>query len=64
MVNKEYGLPNPLFEELGNGIKVMIFRKVSNENADKVPISADKRDQPFRFSGFRRKEIVYFYDRA
>jgi predicted HTH transcriptional regulator len=27
---KEYGLPNPLFEELGNGFKVSIFRKVSN----------------------------------
>jgi predicted HTH transcriptional regulator len=26
----------------GNGFKVTIFRKVSNESADKVPISADK----------------------
>lgn len=29
---KEYGLPEPLFEEFGNGFKVTIFRKVSNES--------------------------------
>jgi predicted HTH transcriptional regulator len=27
---KEYGLPNPLFEEFGDGFKVTLFRKVSN----------------------------------
>ncbi len=27
---KEYGLPDPVFEEFGNGFKVTIFRKVSN----------------------------------
>lgn len=27
---KEYGLPDPLFEEFGDGFKVTIFRKVSN----------------------------------
>jgi predicted HTH transcriptional regulator len=27
---KEYGLPEPLFEEFGDGFKVTIFRKVSN----------------------------------
>lgn len=27
---KEYGMPDPLFEEFGNGFKVTIFRKVSN----------------------------------
>ena len=26
----EYGLPEPLFEEFGDGIKVTMFRKVSN----------------------------------
>ena len=28
---KEYGLPMPIFEEFGNGFKVTIFRKVSND---------------------------------
>lgn len=27
---KEYGLPDPIFEEFGNGFKVTMFRKVSN----------------------------------
>lgn len=27
---KEYGLPEPLFEEFGDGFKVTLFRKVSN----------------------------------
>jgi predicted HTH transcriptional regulator len=27
---KEYGLPNQLFEEFGDGFKVTIFRKVGN----------------------------------
>jgi predicted HTH transcriptional regulator len=27
---KEYGLPDPLFEEFGDGFKVTLFRKVSN----------------------------------
>ena len=27
---KEYGLPDPLFEEFGDGFKVTIFSKVSN----------------------------------
>ncbi|MFI3202605.1 MAG: ATP-binding protein, partial [Eubacteriales bacterium] len=27
---KEYGLPSPTFEELGDGFKVTMFRKVSN----------------------------------
>ena len=26
----EYGLPNPIFEEFGDGFKVTLFRKVSN----------------------------------
>ena len=29
---KEYGLLDPVFEEFGDGFKVSIFRKVSNEN--------------------------------
>ncbi len=28
---REYGLPDPLFEEFGDGLKVTMFRKVSNE---------------------------------
>ena len=27
---KEYGLPEPTFEEFGDGFKVTMFRKVSN----------------------------------
>lgn len=26
----EYGLPEPVFEEFGNGFKVVLFKKVSN----------------------------------
>ena len=29
---KEYDLPEPIFEEFGNGFKVTMFRKVSNDN--------------------------------
>jgi len=29
---KEYGLPDPLFEEFGNNFKVTMFRKVSNDH--------------------------------
>jgi predicted HTH transcriptional regulator len=28
---KEYGLPDPIFDEFGDGFKVTLFRKVSNE---------------------------------
>jgi predicted HTH transcriptional regulator len=28
---KEYGLPDPMFDEFGDGFKVTLFRKVSNE---------------------------------
>lgn len=27
---KEYGLPEPVFEEFGNGFKVILYRKVSS----------------------------------
>jgi predicted HTH transcriptional regulator len=37
---KEYGLPNPLFEEFGDGFKVTLFRKVSNA----PKISQEKND--------------------
>ena len=37
----EYGLPEPLFEEFGDGIKVTMFRKVSS-SAQKVS-SADEK---------------------
>ena len=35
----EYGLPEPLFEEFGNGIKVTMFRKVSSNDGK---VSSDK----------------------
>ena len=38
---KEYGLPMPIFEEFGNGFKVTIFRKVSND-IEKVSNSFEK----------------------
>ncbi|MCM1468262.1 MAG: putative DNA binding domain-containing protein [Alistipes sp.] len=38
---KSYGLPEPLFEEFGDGFKVTIFRKVSNE-AEKVSNEPEK----------------------
>lgn len=37
----EYGLPEPLFEEFGDRIKVTMFRKVSN-SAQEVGSSAEK----------------------
>ena len=37
----EYGLPEPLFEEFGDGIKVTMFRKVSS-SAQKVSSSDEK----------------------
>ena len=45
---KEYGLPEPLFEEFGDGFKVTIFRKVSNDlkkvsNASKKVSNAAKK---------------------
>jgi predicted HTH transcriptional regulator len=38
---KEYGLPEPLFEEFGDGFKVTIFRKVSNA-LEKVSNASEK----------------------
>lgn len=45
---KEYGLPEPLFEEFGDGFKVTIFRKVSNDlkkvsNASKKVSNGSKK---------------------
>lgn len=37
----EYGLPEPLSEEFGDGIKVTMFKKVSN-SAQEVSSSAEK----------------------
>ena len=34
----EYGLPEPLFEEFGDGIKVTMFRKVSDSKAENSAI--------------------------
>jgi predicted HTH transcriptional regulator len=38
---KEYGLPEPLFEEFGDGFKVTMFRKVSNAS-EKVSNAPEK----------------------
>ncbi|MFI3202201.1 MAG: ATP-binding protein [Eubacteriales bacterium] len=38
---KEYGLPSPTFEELGDGFKVTMFRKVSNAS-EKVSNASEK----------------------
>jgi predicted HTH transcriptional regulator len=38
---REYGLPNPLFEEFGDGFKVTIFRRVSNAS-EKVSNASEK----------------------
>jgi predicted HTH transcriptional regulator len=50
---KEYGLPDPLFEEFGDGFKVTLFRKVSNatellqgkndSNEEKTVVSEEKQ---------------------
>ena len=37
----EYGLPNPIFEEFGDGFKVTLFRKVSNTQ-EKVSNTQEK----------------------
>ena len=37
----EYGLPEPVFEEFGNGFKVVLFKKVSN--APKIVSNAPKK---------------------
>ncbi len=34
----EYGLPEPVFEEFGNGFKVVLFKKVSNTFEDYIPL--------------------------
>ena len=44
----EYGLPEPVFEEFGNGFKVVLFKKVSNalekvSNAPKKVSNAPKK---------------------
>ncbi len=38
---REYDLPEPTFEEFGNGFKVTMFRKVSNAN-EKVSNANEK----------------------
>ena len=35
---KEYGLPEPAFEEFGDGFKVTMFRKVSNTFDNYLPL--------------------------
>ena len=43
---KEYGLPEPVFEEFGNGFKVTMYRKVSNAT-EKVSNAAEKVSNDF-----------------
>ena len=39
---KEYGLPEPVFEEFGNGFKVILYRKVSS-TFEKYALLLEKR---------------------
>ena len=43
---REYDLPEPIFEEFGNGFKVTMFRKVSNAN-EKVSNANEKVSNAF-----------------
>ena len=43
---KEYGLLEPVFEELGDGFKVTLFRKISNE-AEKISNAREKVSNTF-----------------
>lgn len=42
----EYGLPEPVFEEFGNGFKVVLFKKVSNAQK-KVSNASEKVSNTF-----------------
>ena len=50
----EYGLPEPLFEEFGDGIKVTMFRKVHNDvkqvNIDEVQENNESENQELKHS--------------
>ena len=52
---KKYGLPEPEFEELGDGFKVTIFRKVSNAS-EKVSNASEK------VSNASEKEVNIMFD--
>ena len=51
----EYGLPNPIFEEFGDGFKVTLFRKVSNTQ-EKVSNTQKKVSNTFDDYIFLLKE--------
>ena len=38
----EYGLPEPLFEEFGDAVKVTMFRKVSKTFEKYIPLFREK----------------------
>jgi predicted HTH transcriptional regulator len=57
---KEYGLPEPLFEEFGDGFKVTMFRKVSNAS-EKVSNASEKvSNAPEKVSNAFEKYISLF----
>ena len=58
--SKEYNLPEPIFEEFGDGIKVTMFRKVSN-TTEKVSNATEKVSNTFEkyLPLFREKEISH-----
>lgn len=42
---KEYGLPEPMFEEFGDGFKVIMFRKVKENSLDKLTNQTNQTNQ-------------------
>jgi predicted HTH transcriptional regulator len=52
---KEYGLPDPLFEEFGDGFKVTLFRKVSN-----APELLQEKNESYeeKTVGSKKKQLI------
>ena len=64
MINRcrEYGLPDPVFEEFGDGFKVTIYRKVSNAS-EKVSNAPEKvSNAPEKVSNAFEEYMVLFED--
>lgn len=52
---KEYGLPEPIFEEFGNNFKVSLFRKVSNDSEEVSNDSEKVSNDPQKISNDSEK---------
>jgi predicted HTH transcriptional regulator len=52
---KEYGLPDPLFEEFGDGFKVTIFRKISNA-PELLQGTNDSNEE--KTAGLKKKQLI------